>query len=354
MSEGRIPRQVVCRWEAGRCSELWEKAPGLFRGSFCDPLPDQFQFISGELVEMFLFAGGFGNQEAGFWIAGNDHRAVVRTVLDGLIGVQIEPEWTGFIVAETTLIDQDWQDRVKGYVLFLHSWNQGGSRGGRGRQLVDDLGPEFGCIKTGMHPGCAVAGAVGAERSVAHSARICSRVAVGAGRIESLMMERNPVGIGMILRLRAGADLDVGDKFIRLGDYNRMAEVALQADSPFLGIEVLPAVAPEAAGCVFMTDVIGVRGPVRFLLRVDALGKGVLELIDSLRDLGLIGLVILRVIFLVILIQEGKGIQGGLYPGRSRGKINPRKPGGFRGSPRRSSFYGVIYRSYHPGNPPGG
>ena len=65
-----------------------------------------------------------------------------------------------------------------------------------------------------------------------------------------------------------------------------MAQIALQADGIATGIQVFAVMAAEAAGRVFMPNVIGMRIPVGLLFGVNALAVGVLQgnncLIDSI------------------------------------------------------------------------
>jgi len=206
----------------------------------------------------------------------------------------------------------------------------GGLRGlGRGKgwfgrwRWVEHLGKlerqdvaQLGRIETGIGPGLPVALAVGAEGGIAGAARVGNGVAAGAGRVEGLVMERNPVGVGVRCRLDALADLDIGSQGLGAGnDRDRMAQVAFQAHCLAGGGDVLAIVAAETAGRIVVTDVIGMRGPIVFL--VEELGLRVISaqcfnrIADGDRILG----PEIRVELLVVGRNAGDGQVGVLHAG---------------------------------------
>ena len=93
---------------------------------------------------------------------------------------------------------------------------------------------------------------------------------IGAFRIIDLMMKVDPVRILVRFWLWSSANLQPGNEIVRPGYIgNRVANVALQADSFLLGIHMFAIVTSETARRVLMTDVVGMRGPVRILLWVN-------------------------------------------------------------------------------------
>ena len=61
-------------------------------------------------------------------------------------------------------------------------------------------------------------GAVGTEGRVIRPARVVCRVAVGAGIVERVVMQVDPVLVEVRIWLRAAADLNICNKIGRSGD----------------------------------------------------------------------------------------------------------------------------------------
>ena len=124
-----------------------------------------------------------------------------------------------------------------------------------------------------------MASRVGAERGVAHSTGVLHSMAIGAGWIKNQVVDRDPISVEVAFRLWTGADLDLGQEITLFLDHgNRVAEVAFQSDGLFFWIEMLAVVAAQTTRRVLMADIIRVRGPIRLLLRVNAVLIGSFQL----------------------------------------------------------------------------
>ena len=76
-----------------------------------------------------------------------------------------------------------------------------------------------------------------------------------AGRtalVKGLVVQADPVGVAVRIRLRAAADFDFGDKILLIGnDRDRVADITFEADGFIVGIQMLAIVTPEAASISF-------------------------------------------------------------------------------------------------------
>jgi len=123
-----------------------------------------------------------------------------------------------------------------------------------------------------------MAGAVGAEGRVAHTAGVSHGMARLAGCIKFTVMERNPIGIQVAGGFNTARHLNIGHQLVAGGNHrNGMAQVAFQADGLLVCRQVLAIVAAEASRRFLVRQVIGLHTPVGFLVNKDILAIGFLD-----------------------------------------------------------------------------
>src|SRR5450759_4839870 len=103
-------------------------------------------------------------------------------------------------------------------------------------------------------------------------------MAVGTGCIDGAIMQTDPFCIKLCIGFRPSTYLNIGDKILR-GGYHRdgMAEVAFQADGLILGIQVFPIMTSETTRRVDVTKVVGMSGPIDFLVDENSLVINILK-----------------------------------------------------------------------------
>ena len=112
-----------------------------------------------------------------------------------------------------------------------------------------------------------MAGTIRAEGGVGGSASIRGGVAVTAGGIKCIVVKTNPVGIQMQLGFWTVTDLDLRDEILGCSQHrDGVAQVTFHADGLLQGVQVFTIMTAEAAGEINVADIIGIGGPIHFLV----------------------------------------------------------------------------------------
>ena len=126
-------------------------------------------------------------------------------------------------------------------------------------------------------------------------------MAIGAGGVEYISVERYPIGTEVAFGFRSSADFDLSNEIRRLGNNgNRMTDIALKANCLVLLVQVFSVVAPEAPWAILMSKVVVVGIPIRFLLRENRCAVVIEESIDRLINKLIVYGIVFRVMFLVL------------------------------------------------------